>query len=59
MRFDVKFKNCPGSAEVYNIEAASAAKALREAAKMLGMDTDPFTQTYTLILEATPSETQV
>ena len=54
-RFNVRFKDRPGSAEVHNIEAATAADALREAARMLGMDTDPFTQIYTLALEATPS----
>ena len=29
-------------------------QALREAAALLGMDTDPLTQTYTLTLEAVP-----
>lgn len=54
-RFNVRFKDRPGSAEVQNIEAATAADALREAARMLGMDTDPLTQTYTLTLEAIPA----
>ena len=54
-RFNVRFKDRPGSAEVQNIEAATAADALHEAARMLGMDTDPLTQTYTLALEAIPA----
>lgn len=55
-RFNVQFKGRPaGSAWVQNIEAATAADALHEAARMLGMDTDPLTQTYTLALEAIPA----
>jgi hypothetical protein len=37
--------------------AETPAQALREAAAMLGMDTDPYTQTYTLTLEAVPLTT--
>lgn len=40
------------AAMVYGIEAKTAAEALRLGAELLGLDTDPLTQTYTLALEA-------
>lgn len=43
-----------GQTLVYNIQAANPAAALLEGAQMLGMDTNPLTQTYTLTLEAVP-----
>ena len=57
-KFNLGFKNNLNTAKAYNIEADSEAAAMLEAAQLFGMDTDPFTQTYSLILEVIPSKTQ-
>jgi hypothetical protein len=53
-RYRVQFKPqwAEGTASVYGIEAKTEAEALRLGAELLGLDTDPLTQTYTLALEA-------
>ena len=50
--YRVQFKHDPQSRASVGLSAETPAQALYEAAKMLGMDTDPLTQTYTLALEA-------
>lgn len=52
--YNVTFRNDGESRASVSLHADTAADALREAAQMLGMDTDPLTQTYTLALVATP-----
>ena len=53
-KYQVRFKPewADGTASAYGIEAKTAAEALRLGAELLGLDTDPLTQTYTLALEA-------
>ena len=51
--YKVQYKNSPETnAMVYGVEASTKNEALFKAAKQLGLDTDPCTQTYTLLLEA-------
>jgi hypothetical protein len=50
--YRVQFKHNPQSRASVGLSADTPEQALYEAAKMLGMDTDPETQTYTLALEA-------
>mgnify|MGYP003652444151 CR=1 FL=1 len=51
--YAIKFKESNwNNAAVYGITADSAADALLIGAKQLGFDTDPWTQTYTMALEA-------
>ena len=50
--YRVQFKNNPLSMASVGLSAYTPNQALYEAALMLGMDTDPETQTYTLALEA-------
>lgn len=57
-QYNVTFRDGGESRASVILSADSAAEALREAAAMLGMDTDPFTQTYTLALIATPCKSQ-
>jgi hypothetical protein len=58
-RFHVRFKNNFSTAFTScDITAADEAAAMLEAAQMLGMDTDPLTQTYSLMLEVIPSKPQ-
>ena len=52
--YRVQFKNNPLLRATVNLSADTPEKAVYEAALMLGMDTDPDTQTYTLALEAIP-----
>lgn len=55
--YAVQFKHNTAAMPAATLWAATPAQALREAAAMLGMDTDPYTQTYTLTLEAVPLTT--
>jgi len=50
--YHVQFKHNPQSRASVGLSADTPEQALYEAAKMLGMDTDPLTQTYTIALEA-------
>jgi hypothetical protein len=50
--YRVQFKHNPQSRASVGLSADTPEQALYEAAKMLGMDTDPLTQTYTIALEA-------
>lgn len=52
--YEVKFRNDSEGRASVSLTADTAADALREAARILGMDTDPFTQTYTMALVAIP-----
>ena len=53
--YRVQFKNAPSMPSV-SLSADTPKQAIYEAALMLGMDTDPETQTYTLALEAIPKK---
>ena len=50
--YRVQFKHNPQSRATVGLSADTPEQALYEAARMLGMDTDPLTQTYTIALEA-------
>lgn len=52
--YEVKFRNDSEGRASVSLTADTAADALREAARILGMDTDPFTETYTMALVAIP-----
>lgn len=58
MKYIVRFKGAAPIAASVFLTAKNQANALFEGARMLGMDTDPFTQTYTMALEAIPVENE-